>query len=104
MIVTGIDTNFSRLFVNRENFVGAAITHQSSIDNVILKPDKFLFPVGTSTISQFTFENYTTYFNPLETVGVGSTGTHYTITLHWFRNTADSDCRKSFCTTTKNIS
>ena len=80
MIVTGIDTNFSRLFVNRENFVGAAITHQSGIDNVILKPDKFLFPVGTSTISQFTFENYLTYFNPLETVGVGSTGTHYTIT------------------------
>ena len=29
LIVTGIDSQFSRLFVNRENFVGAAMTHAS---------------------------------------------------------------------------
>ena len=80
MTVIGIDTSFSRLLVNRENFVGAAMTHQSGINNVKLLPNKFQFPVGTSTVTQFTFENYKTYFNPQETVGVGSTGTHYTIT------------------------
>ena len=79
MTVTGIDTTFSRLFVNRDNFVGAAMTHQPGIDNVFLKPNKFLFPVGTSTVSQFTFENFIEYFNPTNTVGVGSTGTHYTL-------------------------
>ena len=80
MTVTGIDTTFSRLFVNRDNFVGAAMTHQPGIDNVFLKPNKFLFPVGTSTVSQYTFENFIEYFNPTNTVGIGSTGTHYTLT------------------------
>ena len=79
MVITGIDTNFSRLFVNREDYTGIAVTHSAGTDNVILKPNKFIFPVGTSTVSQYTFENYLTYFNPLETVGVGSTGTHYKI-------------------------
>ena len=80
-VVTGIDTNFSRLFVNRENYVGAAMTHAAGTDNVILKPTKFSFPVGNSTVTRFTFENYITYFNPQQTVGVGSTGTHYTLPL-----------------------
>mgnify|MGYP006256307205 CR=1 FL=1 len=40
MVVTGIDTNFSRLFVNRENYVGAAMTHAAGTNNVILKPNK----------------------------------------------------------------
>tara|TARA_B100000575_G_scaffold289386_1_gene291086 strand:+ start:2408 stop:11542 length:9135 start_codon:yes stop_codon:yes gene_type:complete len=88
MVVTGIDTNFSRLFVNRENYVGAAMTHAAGTNNVILKPNKFLFPVGTSTITQFTFDNYLTYFNPQESVGVGSTGTHYTITSTGFGTAA----------------
>jgi len=79
MVITGIDTNFSRLFVNREDYTGIAVTHSAGTDNVILKPNKFIFPVGTSTVSQYTFDNYLTYFNPLETVGVGSTGTHYKI-------------------------
>ena len=78
-VITGIDTSFSRLFVNRENYVGAAMTHAAGIDNVILKPNKFSFPVGASTVTRFTFENYITYFNPQQTVGVGSTGTHYTL-------------------------
>ena len=80
-IVTGIDTSFSRLFVNRENYVGAAMTHAAGTNNVILKPNKFSFPVGNSTATKFTFENYITYFNPQQTVGVGSTGTHYTLPL-----------------------
>ena len=84
MIVTGIDTSFSRLLVNRENFVGAAMTHQAGTNNVVLKPNQFIFPVGTSTVTQFTFENYKTYFNPQETVGVGSTGTHYAVTVTGF--------------------
>jgi len=80
-IVTGVDERFSRLFVNRENFVGAAMTHAAGTNNVILKPNKFSFPVGNSTVTRFTFENYITYFNPQQTVGVGSTGTHYTLPL-----------------------
>ena len=80
-VVTGIDTSFSRLFVNRENYVGAAMTHAAGTNNVILKPNKFSFPVGNSTVTKFTFENYITYFNPQQTVGVGSTGTHYTLPL-----------------------
>ena len=80
-IITGVDEQFSRLFVNRENFVGAAMTHAAGTNNVVLKPNKFSFPVGASTVTRFTFENYITYFNPQQTVGVGSTGTHYTLPL-----------------------
>ena len=81
LIITAVDSQFNRLFVNREDFVGAAFTHVAGINNVILKPTKFSFPVGQSTVTRFTFENGTTYFNPQQTVGVGSTGTHYTIPL-----------------------
>jgi len=81
LTVTNVDSQFNRLFVNREDFVGAAFTHVAGIDNVILKPTKFSFPIGQSTVTRFTFENGTTYFNPQQTVGVGSTGTHYTIPL-----------------------
>ena len=57
------------------------MTHAAGSNNVILKPNKFSFPVGNSTVTKFTFENYITYFNPQQTVGVGSTGTHYTLPL-----------------------
>ena len=80
-LVTNVDVQFSRLFVNRENYVGAAMTHAAGMNNVILQPKEFSFPLGASTVTQFTFENYQTFFNPKETVGVGSTGTHYDITL-----------------------
>ena len=79
--ITAIDSQFNRLFVNRENFVGAAMTHAVGTNNVILKPTKFTFPVGFSTITRFTFENKVVFFNPQQTVGVGSTGTHYTLPL-----------------------
>ena len=79
--ITGIDEQFSRFYINRENYVGAAMTHAVGTDNIVLKPTKFSFPVGQSTVTRFTFENTITYFNPLQTVGLGSTGTHYTITL-----------------------
>ena len=79
--ITAIDSQFNRLFVNRENFVGAAMTHAAGTNNVILKPTKFTFPVGFSTITRFTFENKVVFFNPQQTVGVGSTGTHYTLPL-----------------------
>ena len=79
--ITAIDSQFNRLFVNRENYVGAAMTHAVGTNNVILKPTKFTFPVGFSTITRFTFENKVVFFNPQQTVGVGSTGTHYTLPL-----------------------
>ena len=81
LLVTNVDEQFSRLFVNRENYVGAAMTHAAGANNVVLQPKKFSFPVGNSTVTQFTFDNYATYFNPQQTVGVGSTGSHYDITL-----------------------
>ena len=79
--ITAIDSQFSRFFVNRENFVGAAMTHAVGTNNIILKPKKFSFPIGFSTLMRYTFENTITYFNPQQTVGVGSTGTHYTLPL-----------------------
>ncbi len=81
LTITAIDSQFNRLFVNRENFVGAAMTHAAGTNNVNLKPTKFTFPVGFSTITRFTFENKVVFFNPQQTVGVGSTGTHYTLPL-----------------------
>ena len=81
MTITNIDSRFSRLFVNREDYVGAAMTHAVGTNNIVLQPTKFSFPVGNSTVTRFTFENNTTYFNPQETIGIGSTGTHYDITL-----------------------
>ena len=95
-LVTNVDEQFSRLFVNRENYVGAAMTHAAGTNNVILKPKKFSFPVGNSTVTQFTFENYATYFNPQETVGVGSTGTHYDILLTGFGTAATQTIENRF--------
>ncbi len=94
--VTNVDSQFNRLFVNRQNYAGVAITHTAGDNNVILKPNRFRFPVGTSTISYLSFENYHTYFNPLESVGVGSTGTHYDITLTGLGNSTTQTIENRF--------
>ena len=79
MTVLEVDTKFSRLRVNREYYVGIAVTHAAGTDNIVLKPTKFSFDLGNQNVSYLSFQNYTKFFNPTETVGVGSTGTHYKI-------------------------
>ena len=55
---------------------------QAGTNNVILKPTKFSFPVGIQLLLDLLLKiNQSTYFNPQQTVGVGSTGTHYTYLL-----------------------
>jgi photosystem II stability/assembly factor-like uncharacterized protein len=59
----------NKLIVNRsQSFTGI---HTASISKVILLPNKFTFE-ETGKISQI-FRNKKLYFNPLETVGVGTT-------------------------------
>ncbi len=79
MLVMDIDPQYSRLLVKREYYVGMAATHRAGTDNVILKPTKFSFGLGNEDITYLSQKNYYTYFDPKNTVGVGSTGTHYDI-------------------------
>ena len=63
----------SKLFVNRyENYTGI---HYAGIASVVLLPNTFIFdaPQYDDTI----LENKTTYFNPRNSVGIGTTGTKY---------------------------
>lgn len=79
MTVLNVDSKFNRLRVNREYYVGIAITHTSGDEKVFLRPTKFEFGLGNSDISYQTFTNDVVYFDPNNTVGVGSTGSVYTI-------------------------
>ena len=72
------------------------MTHVVGTNNIVLKPTKFSFPVGNSTVTRFTFENGTTFFNPQETVGVGSTGTHYDIPLTGLSTTTSQTIENRF--------
>ena len=49
-----------------------AATHRAGTDNVILKPTKFSFGLGNEDITYLSQKNYYTYFDPQNTVGVGS--------------------------------
>ena len=72
--VTSIDSEFSRLGVNRQ--VGLAETHKSG-SSVELKPTRFTYDIekGSNFLG---FDNRTLFFDPTYAVGVGSTGSiHY---------------------------
>jgi hypothetical protein len=71
--VIDILSSESKLFVNRyENYTGI---HTAGIASVILLPNTFTFnaPQYDDTI----IENKTTYFNPSNTIGIGTSGTNY---------------------------
>ena len=68
--VTRVDSSRSRLYVNRISNTGL---HTAGIDDVTLLPTKFSF-VTEEPGKQITQYNYTTYFDPKETVGTGTEG------------------------------
>jgi hypothetical protein len=71
--VIDISSSESKLFVNRyENYTGI---HTAGISSVVLLPNTFTFnsPQYDDTI----IENKTTYFNPSNTIGIGTNGTNY---------------------------
>lgn len=71
--VIDISSSESKLFVNRyENYTGI---HTAGIASVVLLPNTFTFdaPQYNDTI----IENKTTYFNPSNTIGIGTIGTNY---------------------------
>ena len=69
LLITGIDPKRSGFDVLRLENTGI---HTVGIDNVKLLPRRFDIPTGNVTDS--TFENYVTYFNPQIDVGIGDTG------------------------------
>ena len=82
MVVTEIDNKFKRFRVNRQNYVGIAITHPVSENSIFLKPVEFEFSAATVDNQFFTYAvqpNRSIYFSPEDTVGVGSTGRIYDI-------------------------
>jgi hypothetical protein len=82
MVITEIDDKFKRFRVNRQNYIGIAITHPVSPNSVFLKPVEFEFSAATVDNQFFTYAvqpNRSLYFSPEDTVGVGSTGRIYDI-------------------------
>ena len=79
MTVIDVDPKYNRLRVNREYYIGIAVTHTAGDDKVQLKPTKFEFGLGDSDISYRTFSNEIVYFDPNNTVGTGTTGATYQI-------------------------
>jgi len=69
--ITKISTKESSFSVNRISNVGI---HSAGLENVVLLPKKFEFRLDEN-VSDFTFENKTTFFNPKEDVGTGVAGT-----------------------------
>jgi len=74
LLITDIDVKRSGFYVNRLQNTGV---HTAGVDNVILLPREFKIPTGD--ITDLTFENYTTFFDPRFSVGVGTTGSIRTV-------------------------
>jgi len=71
--VIDISSSESKLFVNRyQNYVGI---HTAGIVSVILLPNTFTF--NASQYDDAIIENKTIYFNPSNTIGIGTSGTNY---------------------------
>ena len=71
--VINISSSESKLFVNRyENYTGI---HTAGIVSVVLLPNTFTF--NAAQYDDTIIENKTTYFNPSNTIGIGTIGTNY---------------------------
>ena len=82
LTILNVDSEFGRFRVNREYYVGIGITHAVGTNNVFLKPNKFeLVEDKDIKLSYLTYTNQMLFFDPTFTVGMGSTGTHYDISL-----------------------
>jgi len=74
LLITDIDSKRSGFYVNRIQNTGI---HTAGIDNVVLLPRQF--KISTGDVIDYTFENYTTFFDPKISIGVGSTGSFRTV-------------------------
>jgi hypothetical protein len=71
--VIDISSSESKLFVNRyDNYTGI---HTAGISSVILIPKSFTF--NSNQYDDTIVENETKYFNPNNTIGIGTEGTNY---------------------------
>ena len=71
--VIDISSSESKLFVNRyENYTGI---HTAGIVSVVLLPNTFTF--NATQYDNSIVENKTIYFNPSNTIGIGTSGTNY---------------------------
>ena len=71
--IINISLSESKLFVNRyENYTGI---HTAGISSVTLLPNTFTF--SSKQYDDSIIENKTTYFNPSNTIGIGTNGTNY---------------------------
>ena len=71
--IIDISSSESKLFANRyENYTGI---HTAGIASVVLLPNTFTF--DAPQYDDAIIENKTTYFNPSNTIGIGTTGTNY---------------------------
>ena len=74
LLITDIDSKRSGFYVNRLQNTGI---HTVGIDNVFLLPRELKIP--TKAVKDFTFQNYTTFFDPRFSVGIGTSGSTRTI-------------------------
>lgn len=74
LLITDIDVKRSGFYVNRLQNTGV---HTAGIDNVILLSKEFKIP--TKDVKDYTFQNYTTFFDPRFTVGIGTSGSTRTV-------------------------
>ena len=74
LLITDIDSRRSGFYVNRLQNTGI---HTVGIDNVVLLSREFTIPTGD--VKEVTFENYTTFFDPKFSVGVGTIGSTRTV-------------------------
>ena len=74
LLITNIDSKRSGFYVNRLQNTGI---HTVGIDNVVLLPKEF--KILTKDVKDFTFENYTTFFDPRFSVGIGTSGSDRTV-------------------------
>lgn len=75
LLITRVSEQRSGFFVNRIENTGI---HTAKIDNVVLLPTEFTFTQETPS-PDITFENYVTFFDPIDSIGFGSTGRNTTV-------------------------
>lgn len=101
--ITNISSEESKLFVNR--FSSISTTYYSGISSVVLLPNDFI--LNTSEKIDVS-ENKTTYFNPSNSIGIGTSGTTYyknidILTTTGILDGANNDTRKYIGVTTAGL-
>jgi hypothetical protein len=74
LLITEVDFKRSGFYVNRLQNTGI---HTAGEDNVVLLPREFKIPTGE--VKDLTLQNYTTFFDPRFSVGIGTSGSTRTV-------------------------